>query len=67
MNKDTKIVYEPPRILPLGELATGRGSNCQNGLIENTGGDCQNGSVVTQRACQTGGVAGDGCGPGGQP
>lgn len=49
--KRTKPRYEPPVVVPLGELAKGTGV-------------CNVGSANTQGACNYGGAAGGGCGAG---
>ncbi len=51
--------YEPPVLLPLGELQRAAGA-CSNGSVP-AGGQCREGSAATGSQCRSGGAAGPIC------
>lgn len=65
MDKKEKMKYEPPRMMPLGNLATGFGVACKNG--SGATGNCSSGSSVDTGAgqCTEGGNANIHCSGGG--
>jgi hypothetical protein len=61
MTKENKLKYEPPVVLPLGELAKGHGAPCSPVGSAPTG-QCKAGAQIPpQLHCTNGGQAGLGC------
>ena len=58
-NTETKPVYEPPQVLPLGDLTTGQGVGCAPGT-SNVAGACVAGGVASGFTCTSGGAGGAG-------
>ncbi len=64
MNKGTKTKYQPPELIPLGELARGLG-NCDNGA--GVDGNCLTGSGASNGNCEPGSAADQNCATGFSP
>lgn len=64
MTKENRHKYEPPIVVPLGELAKGQGAPC-NPLGSAPTGQCKTGAQIAPPVpCQNGGQAGATCGKG---
>ena len=65
VGREPKKIYQPPVIIPLGELVRGSG-NCTNGsLVVGGGGNCKSGAAVPVNNCINGGNPNQNCNQGG--